>query len=114
MQHRSPIKTRGSILAASNVLTFSGVLLTAVLFGLLRTPVYEGSVENIPAVERGLPVDEETEAKIAQVASEFESTWSKESTPDLGQAIAQVDQQHRAAALSTLLPIEFQQRRAFL
>ena len=39
MQHRSPAATRGTILAASNFLTFAGILLSAVLFWLLRTPL---------------------------------------------------------------------------
>lgn len=36
MQHRSPTSLRGSILAAANFLTFSGMLLTALLFWMLR------------------------------------------------------------------------------
>ena len=36
MQHRSPEKFRGSILAASNFITFSGILLAAVTFSLLK------------------------------------------------------------------------------
>jgi acyl-[acyl-carrier-protein]-phospholipid O-acyltransferase/long-chain-fatty-acid--[acyl-carrier-protein] ligase len=42
MQHRSPPESRGSILAASNFLTFSGILLTAVLYGVLRAPLRQG------------------------------------------------------------------------
>jgi len=36
MQHRSPRQSRGSILAASNLLTFSGVMLAALLYAVLR------------------------------------------------------------------------------
>ena len=36
LQHRSPEKSRGSILAASNFITFSGMLLASGLFWLLR------------------------------------------------------------------------------
>jgi len=38
MQHRSPTKSRGSILAAGNFLTFSGMLVTAGAFWFLRQP----------------------------------------------------------------------------
>ncbi|MBM4003700.1 MAG: MFS transporter [Planctomycetes bacterium] len=38
LQHRSPPASRGSILAASNFLTFSGVLLFSALFCLMRYP----------------------------------------------------------------------------
>jgi acyl-[acyl-carrier-protein]-phospholipid O-acyltransferase/long-chain-fatty-acid--[acyl-carrier-protein] ligase len=39
LQHRSPLESRGSILAASNFLTFGGVLLAALLFAVLRMRV---------------------------------------------------------------------------
>ena len=39
LQHRSPEKSRGSILAAGNFLTFSGVLLSAALFWLCSGPL---------------------------------------------------------------------------
>ena len=39
MQYRSPPETRGKILAASNFLTFAGILFSAVVFWLLRMPL---------------------------------------------------------------------------
>ncbi len=39
MQHRSPAASRGAILAASNFMTFAGILLTALLFAGLRVRV---------------------------------------------------------------------------
>ncbi len=42
MQHRSPAASRGSILAASNLITFTGILLTALLFAGLRAPLRGG------------------------------------------------------------------------
>lgn len=50
MQHYSPVASRGSILAASNFLTFSGVLLVAVAFGVMRAPMSEGSLEQLFAL----------------------------------------------------------------
>ena len=47
MQHYSPKESRGSILAASNFLTFSGVLLVALGFGVMRAPMLEGSLEQL-------------------------------------------------------------------
>jgi len=47
MQHRSPPRNRGAVLAATNFLVFGGVLIAALLFGLLRYPVYPGSLTNI-------------------------------------------------------------------
>jgi acyl-[acyl-carrier-protein]-phospholipid O-acyltransferase/long-chain-fatty-acid--[acyl-carrier-protein] ligase len=42
LQHRSPRASRGSILAASNFLTFFGILLASGAFSLLRLPLGEG------------------------------------------------------------------------
>lgn len=53
MQHYSPVKHRGSILAASNFLTFSGILVASLLFGLLRLPTKEAAVENVTAQFQG-------------------------------------------------------------
>lgn len=41
MQHRSPRDKRGSILAANNFLTFSGILAASLLFGVLRLPFWK-------------------------------------------------------------------------
>ena len=39
MQHHSPAHVRGAILAASNFMTFAGILMTALLYAALRVPV---------------------------------------------------------------------------
>jgi acyl-[acyl-carrier-protein]-phospholipid O-acyltransferase / long-chain-fatty-acid--[acyl-carrier-protein] ligase len=49
MQHYSPIDRRGSVLAASNLLTFGGMLLAALAFGVMRMPVHDGSLKNVTA-----------------------------------------------------------------
>ncbi|MCA9185042.1 MAG: AMP-binding protein, partial [Planctomycetales bacterium] len=57
MQHRSPKKSRGAILAASNFLTFSGILLASVAFWVLRHPWPSGgaipSADGANAVQGG-------------------------------------------------------------
>jgi len=47
MQHYSPKDKRGSVLAASNLLTFGAMLFAAVAFTAMRAPVHEGSLENV-------------------------------------------------------------------
>lgn len=39
LQHRSDVETRGSVLAASNFLTFAAVATSAMLYGLMRYPL---------------------------------------------------------------------------
>jgi acyl-[acyl-carrier-protein]-phospholipid O-acyltransferase / long-chain-fatty-acid--[acyl-carrier-protein] ligase len=55
MQHYSPKDRRGSVLAASNLLTFGGMLLAAVAFAGMRTPFHEGSLENVTALHADDP-----------------------------------------------------------
>ena len=45
LQHRSPRQTRGSILAAANQLTFTGICVASLLFAVLRMPVTTASGE---------------------------------------------------------------------
>jgi acyl-[acyl-carrier-protein]-phospholipid O-acyltransferase/long-chain-fatty-acid--[acyl-carrier-protein] ligase len=49
MQHYSPKDKRGSVLAASNLLTFGAMLLAAVVFTVMRAPVHQGSLANVTA-----------------------------------------------------------------
>jgi acyl-[acyl-carrier-protein]-phospholipid O-acyltransferase/long-chain-fatty-acid--[acyl-carrier-protein] ligase len=77
MQHRSPPRERGSILAAMNFLVFLGILLSALLFAGLRRPTFPGSLENIPHLQdrlAQLPADQE--ANIQSLVSEFEQRWA--------------------------------------
>lgn len=45
LQHRSPRQTRGSLLAAANQLTFTGICIASLLFALLRMPAKSASGE---------------------------------------------------------------------
>ena len=51
MQHRSPPRERGSVLAAMNFMVFTGILLSALLFAGLRRPTFPGSLENIASLQ---------------------------------------------------------------
>lgn len=46
MQHWSPRESRGSILAANNFMTFTGILLSSLLYAGLRMPVFHDSAGN--------------------------------------------------------------------
>ncbi len=43
VQQWSPRESRGSILAANNFLTFTGILLSSILYGILRFPAWTGT-----------------------------------------------------------------------
>ncbi|MEM8946159.1 MAG: MFS transporter [Planctomycetota bacterium] len=59
MQHYSPKEQRGSILAASNFLTFAGVLFVALAFGVLRWPMSSGSMEQLLETTPAARIDPE-------------------------------------------------------
>jgi acyl-[acyl-carrier-protein]-phospholipid O-acyltransferase/long-chain-fatty-acid--[acyl-carrier-protein] ligase len=47
MQHNAPKDKRGSVLAASNLLTFGAMLVAAAAYTAMRVPVHEGSLQNV-------------------------------------------------------------------
>ena len=48
IQHRSPVGSRGSLLSAANFMIFSGILLAALFFYVLRLPYHPGLLDNVP------------------------------------------------------------------
>ncbi|MFV1967716.1 MAG: MFS transporter [Pirellulaceae bacterium] len=111
MQHRSPSKTRGAILAATNFLTFSGVMVSALVFQGLRLPLREGSLDNVPTTLVGEPLDLESGARIDQLAAEFARQRKAGTPPPIEEILVRVDASERGAALSRLLWIEFRSMR---
>ncbi|MBI1246753.1 MFS transporter [bacterium] len=70
LQHRAPAEKRGTILAATNFLTFGGILLVSVIFSVLRTPVYEGNVENVDQIA-ALKISPEFAKKVDAASQAF-------------------------------------------
>ncbi|MEE3372585.1 MAG: MFS transporter [Planctomycetota bacterium] len=70
MQQRSPREHRGSILAASNFLTFSGVVLIALLFNAMRTDYSPGRLENAIG-----PVGKTEQQAIDTIVREYSQNW---------------------------------------
>jgi 1-acyl-sn-glycerol-3-phosphate acyltransferase len=112
LQHRSPVESRGAILAAVNFLTFAGVLLSALLYGGLRLPLDSGSLRNIPDSLRGGPVSAAEQQQIAERVAAFETAWKSSTTPELEVELRGWPVELQKRGLSELLWVEFQQRRA--
>jgi acyl-[acyl-carrier-protein]-phospholipid O-acyltransferase/long-chain-fatty-acid--[acyl-carrier-protein] ligase len=112
MQHRSPTESRGSILAASNFMTFTGVLLSAFLYSGLRMPMYAGSLDNIDANIRGLPLTEESQQHVNSLAAEFRKAAESDPKVSLDTYLTQAAPDERTAALTELLWIELKTRSA--
>lgn len=112
MQHRSPAKSRGAILAATNFLVFGGILVSAGLFAALRTPIYEGSLANIDAELTGEPLSSAEQAKLEAAAAEVAGQIESGESPDLAAQLNNFDADDRPAALAGLLWAELKSKRA--
>lgn len=75
LQDRSPEKTRGSILAASNFMLFAGVLLTSLCFYPLRQPSQPGTYAGLPGIYAGENLSASQQAEIERQAARFREQW---------------------------------------
>ncbi|MFN6205532.1 MAG: MFS transporter [Planctomycetota bacterium] len=75
LQDRSPEKSRGSILAASNFMLFTGVLLTSLCFYPLRQPSQPGNYSALPAVYTGEPLSAADRGELDRQAASFREQW---------------------------------------
>ena len=82
IQQRSPVKNRGSILAAVNFLTFSGILIVSVAYFGMRYPHEPGSLQNIDATLRGQPLTSAQQEQVAQSLKQFTASWTTPRTDE--------------------------------
>jgi acyl-[acyl-carrier-protein]-phospholipid O-acyltransferase/long-chain-fatty-acid--[acyl-carrier-protein] ligase len=78
IQHRSPAKTRGSILAAVNFLTFAGVLIVSVVYSGMRRPHEPGTLDNIDSNLRGLPLTAVQQEQVEETRQRFSRDWQRD------------------------------------
>ncbi|HEV7279506.1 MAG TPA: MFS transporter [Pirellulaceae bacterium] len=74
LQRRSDPDRRGAVLAASNFLTFAGILLTSIVFFVMRAPL-PGDIARIPDEHRGLPLSSEDARSLDRLLARHESEW---------------------------------------
>ncbi len=106
LQHRAPAEKRGTILAATNFLTFGGILLVSVIFSILRTPVYEGDVRNIDQIAQ-LAVSPEFAEEVTERSTQFRNdivAGRKNKTPlEIADGISSSDAEKTYAFASLLM-----------
>jgi acyl-[acyl-carrier-protein]-phospholipid O-acyltransferase/long-chain-fatty-acid--[acyl-carrier-protein] ligase len=101
LQHRSPPRHRGSVLAATNFLVFSGILVSALAFGFLRRPTFEGSLDNIPVVqEEAERLTDGQREQVEVTVAEFRQLWDGQ--PPTGED-PPLDNQAKAQTFETFL-----------
>ncbi len=135
LQHRSPVETRGSILAATNFLVFSGVLCSAIGFAALRYPVYSGQLANVAALQESWKqLTPAQRADVDRLDAEFAQAWklhladrpttaddkspadprSHDSVeaPQMTESIERAEPAERTAVIARLMWTELKQRQA--
>lgn len=126
MQHRSPPRERGSILAAANFLVFLGILVAALIFAGLRRPTFPGSLDNIAELSSATDALTATErGTLGQLTSGFQGAWDAvprvsgkagngggAGAPDLQAFVERAPAAARRAALAELMWVDLQARRA--
>ncbi len=114
MQHHSPPESRGSILAASNFLTFAGMLLISLVYYGLRYPVHEGSLSNVPEISN-LQVEPEERQRIDQIVEQFNQQWDdvSDDDPDLVLFTEGFEENSRLLLIGELVWTDVKHRYAF-
>lgn len=113
MQYRSPREKRGSILAATNFLTFAGVIGAGVMFNLMRMPTTDGSLANIdPHYYTSTEVSPADAAAIDALQAEYAEHWSETNQSDLAAFYEQEPKSAPLRGLASLLWVEFRELKA--
>lgn len=108
LQHKSPSNQRGAIIAATNVMLFSGILFGSVVFSQMRNPLSEGSLANVRQASRqGL--SQEQNVELASILNDYLSEWERykgsgENMPEIATYLARSnDEQIYQPLLANLL-----------
>ena len=113
IQHRSPAETRGTILSANNSFIFTGILLTAVVFGGLRTPTSPGVYTDLPARLQTSQLDPAYLSDLGTLESQLEQGLKLETDQNRVHATSlldNIDPKIRTVALARLHWVEFEHR----
>ena len=115
LQDRSPVATRGSVLAATNFMLFGGVLVTSVLFFPLRSPTWAGSMDGLPPAYSVTHLPRNERDAIDGLEKRLVADWKSSQPnrrPQLTDYLNGLPESARNGALSQLLFADMQQRTA--
>lgn len=111
LQHRCPTDRRGSVMAACNFLTFTGIFVISIVFFLLRQPTGKGDIEKTPVVA-ATTLSAETKQKLDQVVAEEKAAWEPGKQFDIERLAAEFPAEERDAVFARLLWEELKLREA--
>lgn len=75
IQHRSPVESRGAMLSAANFMIYTGILLSALFFYVLRLPYHPGSLDNVSPTLAQRDLNEDQLLEIDRRLNRFETDW---------------------------------------
>lgn len=99
LQHRSPPEKRGSVIAASNFLTFGCMLVVFLAFTVLRMPVHEGSFAQVRRPELTVEAQERLETTIDDFREKIAAGQSPKIEDELAAARTEEEREYLLAYL---------------
>lgn len=111
LQHNSPIKKRGSILAATNCLAFSGILFMFGILWLCAQPGAEGSLSKLPPEITSASLSEAEKTQLQTLVSKFKTTPIDASSPNIKPLVDQAEPAIQTAAITELVMLDSKRRR---
>ena len=103
LQHRSPPEKRGSVIAASNFLTFGAMLVIFLLFSVMRTPYHEGSFSKVRLPQLNPTEQAQAAAAVQQFDRRLATAATLEDRPSLEEAVEEAEGSYRKVLLAGLL-----------
>lgn len=103
LQHNSPIEKRGALLAATNCLAFSGILLMFVVLLVCRLPAKDGSLENLPNSMVSAELTESQSANIQAMLDRYDTGQIAAERLNLRGYVDSVEPQLRKVAITELV-----------
>lgn len=102
LQQRCPTDRLGSVMAACNFLTFTGIFMMSILFFLLRQPTGKGDIELAPAVA-ATKLTPSTEQRLTKLIDEQKKQWTPGSSFGVAELAKGFREPERSAVFSRLL-----------
>jgi acyl-[acyl-carrier-protein]-phospholipid O-acyltransferase/long-chain-fatty-acid--[acyl-carrier-protein] ligase len=112
LQHNSPIEKRGSMLAATNCMAFSGILLMFGVLAVCGRPGSEGSLANLPAKITSESLSTQQQSTLTAIVDDFKSKPIAKNEPNLKSFVDNAPAEVRTAALTELVFTDSRRRRA--
>ena len=111
LQHHSPIEKRGSMLAATNCLAFSGILLMFGVLWLCGRPGADGSIANLPSEITAVNLTTEQQSQLRSLLADFEKAPFDPNHPNIKPYVDRADPAIQTAALTEMVMFDSKRRR---